>query len=361
MKDLFWMNKKVLITGHTGFKGSWLSIWLEYLGADVTGYSLKNESDESLFKSSGIEKDIKSYTGDICDFKSLKQAFEETRPEIVFHLAAQSLVIEGYNSPLSTYETNVVGTANVLECSRQSQNTTVVVNVTSDKCYENFEQLEGYSEGDRLGGFDPYSSSKACAELVASCYQNLYKDNTEHKNIKLVSVRAGNVIGGGDWSKDRLIPDIIRHIYKDSSLSIRNLGAVRPWQHVIEPLFGYMIAAKKLFNGDQIEHAYNFGPNHDGTSTVFDLIEMVNKTSDKNVTYDKEKTVFHETNYLNLNNSLAKKDLNWEPKWSIEETLGNVLDWYNAYYLGEDIKIFTVKQIQQFEKKENYDGSNDNN
>jgi len=350
MNNLFWAKKNVLITGHTGFKGSWLSIWLQYLGAAVTGYSLKNEAEESLFKCSGIEKEINSYVGDIRDRNYLQTVIDEAKPEIVFHLAAQSLVIEGYTSPLSTYETNVIGTANVLECCRQSLTVIAVVNVTSDKCYANLEQLEGYSEGDRLGGFDPYSSSKACAELVASCYQNLFEQNTRHKTIKLASVRAGNVIGGGDWSSNRLIPDIVRHLYKNERLTIRNLGAVRPWQHVIEPLFGYMVVAEKLFKEEEIAEAYNFGPNRDGTSTVIDLIEMINKVSDREVTYDRKKAVFHETNYLNLNNSLAKEDLRWGPKWNIIETLNNVLTWYEEYYSGQNMLEFSIKQIQQYEQ-----------
>lgn len=346
----FWNNKKVLITGHTGFKGSWLTLWLNKLGADVIGFSLENNADESLFKCTNIENDINSHIGDIRDFESLNKVFQETEPEIVFHLAAQSLVIEGYKSPLWTYETNVIGTANILECSRQTQNTTTVVNVTSDKCYENLELKDGYKENDRLGGFDPYSNSKACAELVASCYQNLYKDNTQHKEIKLTSVRAGNVIGGGDWSKDRLIPDIVRHLYEGNDLSIRNLGAVRPWQHVIEPLFGYMIVAKKLFLGEKIDQAYNFGPNRDGTSSVIDLIEIINNTSDKNIIFKKDTAIFHETNYLHLNNLLAKEKIGWEPKWNIQETLNKVLSWYDVYYSNGNIKDFTLKQIEQYEK-----------
>jgi len=353
MKSLFWSNKNVLVTGHTGFKGSWLSLWLQYLGANVTGYSLENELEKSLFSCSGLEENITSYIGDICNLKELQQVFEESKPDIVFHLAAQSLVIEGYKSPLSTYQTNVIGTANVLECCRESDSVIAVVNVTSDKCYENFERREGYSEGDRLGGFDPYSNSKACAELVASCYQNLYKNNTGHKDIRLASVRAGNVIGGGDWSNDRLIPDIIRHMFENKSLAIRNLGAVRPWQHVIEPLSGYMAVAEKLFNQEKISQAYNFGPNHDGTSTVLALIEMINKTSNKTVTYDTEKAVFHETGLLNLNSSLAKKELNWQPKWSILESLNNVLAWYEAFYSGQDMLKVSINQIQQFEDWKN--------
>ena len=349
----FWERKKVLITGHTGFKGSWLSIWLNNMGANVTGYSLGQERGSSMFSCSGIEAIINSYEGDICDLTKLRQIFEKIQPEIVFHLAAQSLVIEGYKSPLLTYQTNVLGTANVLECCRETDSVTAVVNVTSDKCYENFECHDGYSESDRLGGFDPYSNSKACAELVASCYQNLYKNNTVHKDIKLTSVRAGNVIGGGDWSNDRLIPDIIRHMYEGKSLFIRNLGAVRPWQHVIEPLSGYMAVAEKLFNKEKISQAYNFGPENDGTSTVLALIEMINKTSNKTVIYDRKKAVLHETDFLNLNSALAKKELNWHPKWSITTTLNNVLAWYEAFYSGQDMLEFSISQIQEFEGSKN--------
>lgn len=348
MKNLFWVKKNVLITGHTGFKGSWLSNWLHYLGANVTGYSLESESKESLFKCSGIGENIKSCFGDIRNRNKMQEVFDDSMPEIVFHLAAQSLVIEGYKSPLSTYETNVIGTANVLECCRQTGSVSAVVNVTSDKCYENFEQREGYSEGDRLGGFDPYSSSKACAELVASCYQNLY-NSTEYKDIRLASVRSGNVIGGGDWSCNRLVPDIIRHIHKNETLNIRNPESVRPWQHVIEPLFGYMIVAEKLFNGENIAEAYNFGPNRVGSSTVFDLIKMINEISNKKVTYNYQKAAFHETDYLHLNNALAREDLNWCPKWNVLETINNVLVWYEAFYSGQDMKEFTISQIQQFE------------
>ena len=350
MKNLFWSNKNVLITGHTGFKGSWLSIGLEYLGANVTGYSLTNDAESSLFKCSRIGEDIHSYFGDILNRERLREIFEESRPEIVFHLAAQSLVTEGYKSPLTTYETNVVGTANVLEFARQSDSVVAVVNVTSDKCYQNFEQSKGYREGDRLGGYDPYSSSKACAELVSSCYQNLYKNNTDHKDIRLASVRAGNVIGGGDWNCDRLIPDIIRHIYENKSLGIRNLGAVRPWQHVIEPLSGYMRVAEKLFNKENLAEAWNFGANREGCSTVLDLIKMINTKSGNRINYDIQNAIVHETTYLYLDNSMAKEQLNWSPKWNLSDTIDNVLTWYEGFYSGQDMRKLTLDQIKEFEK-----------
>jgi len=283
-----WKNKKVLITGHTGFKGGWLSLILNQKGAKVIGLALKPGTKPSFYQSVGLDKKVTSILGDIRDLKTVKQVVKKYKPEIVFHLAAQPLVRKSYQNPIETYETNVIGTANVLEAVRSEKSVKVVVCITTDKCYENNEWVWPYREKDRLGGYDPYSSSKACAELIISSYRNSFFKTSKGYSVQVSSTRAGNVIGGGDWSEDRLIPDVIRSVFENKNLEIRNPDSVRPWQHVLDPLFGYITLAEKLWTkGPEFAEAFNFGPENDEVVPVKDVLAELNKSLDKKFTIKK--------------------------------------------------------------------------
>jgi len=345
----FWENKKVLITGHTGFKGSWLSLWLQKIGANVVGFSLDVPSDPNLFTLAGVDKNMLSLKGDVRDFDSLKGVLIEHRPEIIFHMAAQSLVRHSYDEPVETYATNVMGTVNLLESARITETGRAIVNVTSDKCYENKEWHRGYREDDALGGFDPYSNSKACSELVTSAFRNSFY-NKDKYTCGLASARAGNVIGGGDWANDRLIPDIIRSLISDSDFTVRYPHALRPWQHVLEPLHGYLRLAESLYlSPTKYDEAWNFGPETDDVKPVGWILDSVQQLWNKNIVSKNQSTQkLHEASLLMLDSSKAKKILDWKPRWNLEKALIKTVDWYRAYEQGEDMYQKTHTQIDEY-------------
>ncbi len=346
----FWKNKKVLITGHTGFKGSWLALWLQQLGAEVIGFSLNPPTTPNLFTLAHVPKNMISLTGDVRDFDTLKTVFAEHQPEIVFHMAAQSLVRHSYEDPRETYATNIMGTVNVFEAIRITKTTKAVVNVTSDKCYENKESLVGYREEDSLGGYDPYSNSKACAELITSAFRNSYYKTTEHL-CGLASARAGNVIGGGDWAKDRLIPDIVRSVLSESEFTVRYPHALRPWQHVLEPLCGYLQLARLLFLlPNNYAQSWNFGPEEQDIKSVDWIIHRVKQLWDSKLCIQYiASPPLHETSLLKLDSSKAKRSLNWKPIWNLENALLNTVAWYRAYEKGEDMRKMTLRQIEEYQ------------
>jgi CDP-glucose 4,6-dehydratase len=349
----FWNNKKVFITGHTGFKGTWLALWLHKLGADVTGYSLLPSTDPSLYELAHLEGVVKSVKGDIRDLELLKKTLDEARPEIIFHMAAQPLVRESYRNPIETYSTNVMGTLNLLEAARISGKVNVIVNITTDKCYENKEWYWAYRENEPLGGYDPYSSSKACSELITSAYRNSYFNQStyDRHGTALASARAGNVIGGGDWSADRLIPDCIRSLINNKQIIIRNPESIRPWQHVLEPLGGYISLAQRLFEkGPDFAEAWNFGPSENDAKPVKWIVERLCEHWENNVGFMIDKSEQpHEASYLKLDSSKAKLKLGWSSKWDLETALVKVIKWNQAYKEGADIKDVCFKQIQEYE------------
>jgi len=344
----FYRGKKVFLTGHTGFKGAWLSLWLTKMGAKVCGFSLAAEK-ESLFEVLNLSAELeKSVIGDIRDVDAIEKAVKDFQPEIIIHMAAQALVRSSYFNPRETYETNVIGTLNVFEAARKSGSVKTITNITTDKCYENKEIDYAYKEEDPMGGYDPYSSSKACAEILTSSYRRSF---FQKEKIHLASVRAGNVIGGGDFSTDRIIPDIFRSIRDGKKVSLRSPNSIRPWQHVLEPLSGYLMLTKNLYEkGDNFAKAYNFGPNSDAEKNV----ETLTKTFIEKIgigAYEINANAdLHEAGILKLNNSLAKKELNWQPKLSFEEAISWTAQWYKNYLEKKsDIKKFTINQIQNFE------------
>ncbi|MEK7989613.1 MAG: CDP-glucose 4,6-dehydratase [Thiotrichaceae bacterium] len=326
----FWQDKKVLVTGHTGFKGSWLSLWLRLLKADVTGYSLAPLTHPNLFEAAHIEREIKSLIGDIRDFNHLQSAVLKARPQIIFHLAAQPLVRASYANPLETYSSNVMGTAHILEAARQCKSVKAVVIVTTDKCYENREWVWGYRENDPMGGDDPYSSSKGCAELVTQAYQRSYFNSN---SVGIASARAGNVIGGGDWAEDRLIPDFIKSLAAKQKIVLRNPLATRPWQHVLEPLGGYLQLAEKLWDEPaKYTGAWNFGPEESDVRSVQWVVEYMAHLWDEALPWELDKQAQpHEAQLLKLDCSKAHFHLNWKPKWSLETALQQTVDWYQAF------------------------------
>lgn len=340
-------GKKVLITGHTGFKGSWLSLWLKKLGAEVIGYSLDVPTDPSIFKICSLDERIISIIGDIRDEERLKQAFKKYKPDIVFHLAAQPIVRLSYKEPKATYETNVMGTVNVLEASKGTDSVKAVVVITTDKCYENKEWVYGYRETDPMGGYDPYSSSKGCVELVVSAYRNSFYNE---KNIGLSSTRAGNVIGGGDWAEDRLIPDFVKAVSDDKSIIIRNPLATRPWQHVLEPLSGYLcLGASMLQDNKKYNSGWNFGPEDSDVLNVEQVLKLAIKSWGKgSIKVDKSQQP-HEANLLKLDISKAKTYLKWYPVYDVNKAVDATIQWYKAYCENEDMYKYTLKQIEEYE------------
>lgn len=340
LNQSFWENKKVLVTGHTGFKGSWLSLCLLELGAQVIGYSLKPSTTPNLFTLLSLENFLTSIIADIRDLKTLSDVCEEYQPNILIHMAAQPLVRYSYKHPLETYQTNVLGTVNLLECFRRSKKGTVCINVTTDKCYENLEQSSGYTEEDRLGGYDPYSSSKACSELIAAAY-------TKSFSIPISTARAGNVIGGGDWSEDRLIPDFIKSITSKKPFIVRSPHSIRPWQHVLEPLSGYLLLAEKLWNDPKsYSGAWNFGPNNDSFQTVETIVKKLITFLPKEVQWGAScQTALHETSCLKLNSSKANEWLGWRSKMNLDEALEKTARWYQAYLNDENLIQLTKDQI----------------
>lgn len=358
MKE-FWKDKKILVTGHTGFKGSWLSLWLNALGAKIIGYSLPPPTKPSLFEIANIEKHMISIIGDIRDLAHITDIFRKCQPEIIFHMAAQSLVRYSYDHPIDTYSTNILGTANVLEAIRKSECVKAAVIITSDKCYENNEWVWGYREKDALGGHDPYSSSKGCAELITQAYRRSYfsKSSVNTDTTSIATARAGNVIGGGDWAVDRLIPDIMRSLLNNSNPLIRNPNAIRPWQHVLEPLHGYLMLAECLWkHGADFADAWNFGPNGEDTQPVYWIANYLTKFWGENamrkpISTQKEQVanILHEANYLKLDSSKAKSRLEWKPKLTLKTALEWTADWYQQYKLKNDMKDFTQKQISNYQ------------
>lgn len=342
-------NKKVLITGHTGFKGSWLSLWLSTMGGDVLGYSLEPNTKPSLYETLDLNSKIKSVYGDIRNKEYLNKIFEEFQPEIVFHLAAQPIVRLSYQEPIMTYETNVLGTLNVLEAARKSNSVRAFVNVTSDKCYENQETDYGYQETDPMGGYDMYSSSKGCAEILTTSYRKSFLQNG--KPFALASARAGNVIGGGDWAQDRLIPDCVRFLSQNKAITIRNPIATRPWQHVLEPLSGYLLLGQKLLeNGEKYSEGFNFGPRDDSVLTVKEVVEKTIQNWGSGEIIVEKTDNLHEANLLKLNIEKVQKTLNWEPTYSADEAIKLTIDWYKRFYSGEKMEDFTTEQIKNYTK-----------
>jgi len=352
----FWKGRRVLLTGHTGFKGSWLSLWLQSMGAQVTGYALDAPTNPSLFEVAEVAKGMTSIVGDIRDLEHMRKVFGDCKPEIVIHMAAQALVRYSYVEPVETYSTNVMGTVNLLEAARSTKSVKAVVNVTSDKCYENREWVWGYRENEAMGGFDPYSSSKGCAELVSAAYRNSYfhPDKYQTHGVALASGRAGNVIGGGDWAEDRLIPDIVRAIAQGKPVNIRNPHAIRPWQHVLEPLSGYLVLAQKLFEeGTSYAEGWNFGPNDEDAKPVEWIVDKLTRTWGEGASWVLDGGNHpHEAHYLKLDCSKAKTRLDWHPRWHLEDALGAIIEWQRAYRDGKDMHELTLRQINAYNNRE---------
>lgn len=349
MEQLFdgiYKDKNVLVTGHTGFKGSWLSIWLNEMGANVIGYALDPYTEQDNFVVTNLNDRMTDIRGEIRDYDKLLKTFKEEKPEIVFHLAAQPLVRLSYKEPRETYEVNVMGTVNVLEAVLQSESVKTVIIITSDKCYENNEWIWGYRENDPMGGYDPYSSSKGCVELVTSAYTKSFFSN-EDSDVAVASVRAGNVIGGGDWAEDRLITDCISYLKKDKAIEIRSPEAIRPWQHVLEPLRGYLLLASKLYQKpDKYTGAWNFGPDEASIVTVGELVnKLVNRWGSGEWIDTSNNNEPHEAKILKLDISKARHHLNWEPKLKFDQTIDLVVDWYQNENVNYD---FDVEQIKQY-------------
>ena len=355
MNAEFWRGKRVLLTGHTGFKGSWLSLWLQSMGAQVVGYALAPPTEPSLFEVAGVGAGMTSVIGDIRDLEHLRAVFAEHKPEIVIHMAAQPLVRYSYAEPVETYSTNVMGTVNLLEAVRGTPGVKAVVNVTTDKCYENREWAWGYRENEAMGGYDPYSSSKGCAELVTAAYRNSFFNsatfNVKHSTA-IASARAGNVIGGGDWAEDRLIPDIMRAITQGRSVTIRNPHAIRPWQHVLEPLSGYLKLAQKLYEeGAAYAEGWNFGPNDEDAKPVQWIVEQLTQSWGEGASWLLDGGEHpHEAHYLKLDCSKAKSRLDWHPRWHLDEALKRIVDWQKQYLYGRDMRAVTIEQIDLYLK-----------
>lgn len=346
----FWSGKKVLITGHTGFKGSWLSLWLQQLDATVIGYALAPPTQPSLFDLANVAQGMTSIIGDVRDYAAVKSAMAEHAPEIVMHMAAQPLVRHSYDHPVETYATNIMGSVHVLEAARQTQSVKVIINVTSDKCYQNSEWDWGYRESDTLGGHDPYSSSKACAELVTAAYRSSYFNNAGH-GAALASVRAGNVIGGGDWAPDRLVPDVMNALMQRLTPVIRSQAAVRPWQHVLEPLHGYLMLAERLWeDGPRFAGAWNFGPDAEDARPVVWIVRKLAMLWGSTCRYTTETAVQPiETHSLYLDSSKARKRLEWAPQLTLTTALEWVVEWYRAYVRKNDMRAVTTTQILRYQ------------
>ena len=376
MFNNIYKGKKVLVTGHTGFKGSWLTLWLNKLGAKVCGYSLEPNTEPSMFKELNLVDFCENHFGNILDAEKLNKVFEEFQPEIVFHLAAQPIVRLSYKEPVLTYQTNVMGTLNVLEaarnCKLQNLNGTgedisslddekrtpsvkAFVNITTDKCYENREIARGYTEDEPMGGYDMYSSSKGCVEIMSSSYRRSFLQ--EDGTYAMATARAGNVIGGGDWAEDRLIPDCVRNINGNKLVEIRNPIAVRPWQHVLEPLSGYLLLGEKLLTeGKKYAEGFNFGPNEDSVLKVADVAQKVVENYGKGEVVVHKRDNLHEANLLMLNVDKAKRVLGWTPTLTAEDAIKNTVEWYKYFYdKSENMYDFTMKQIGEYEEKFNHE------
>lgn len=346
----FWKGKRVLLTGHTGFKGSWLSVWLQKMGAEVAGFALPPGPCESLFELASVGRLVEtSVFADIRDLEPLSDLMVRFRPEIVFHLAAQSLVRLSYSQPLETYRVNVMGTVNLLEAVRRTDGCRVVVVVTSDKCYENSEWAWGYRECDPLGGHDPYSSSKGCAELITAAYRRSFFGRGLH-TAAIATARAGNVIGGGDFSKDRLVPDLMTSLATGDPLKVRNPDAVRPWQHVLEPLSGYLLLAERLWTDPQTySQSWNFGPSQDDARSVRWLVERICALWGKEPRWEVDaRPAPHEAHVLTLDSAKARAMLGWHPRWALDTALRAVVDWYQAHERRERIHDVVLREIAAY-------------
>lgn len=347
---VFWKGKKVFLTGHTGFKGSWLSLWLASMGAKVTGYALEPNTVPNLFGVLAIDSLIeKSHISDIRNLAGLQKAMSEATPDVVIHMAAQPLVRYSYVNPVETYATNVMGTVHVLESTRTIDTVRATVVITTDKCYENKEWVWGYRENEPIGGYDPYSNSKGCAELVTSAYRQSYFSNSNSTN-KVASARAGNVIGGGDWSEDRLIPDAIKAFEANMPLMIRNPMATRPWQHVLEPLSGYLILAQALYErGSPFASGWNFGPRDEDNRSVEEVVQLMISSWGEMARWEKEGSEQpHEAHLLKLDCSKARVQLGWTPKWDLEVAMQKIIEWQKAYQANEDMQELSLAQINHY-------------
>jgi CDP-glucose 4,6-dehydratase len=351
MRSEFWKGKKVFLTGHTGFKGGWLSLWLHELGAEVHGYALAPNTTPNLFTVANVSTCLASSTiADIRDPSLLNEALQTSEADIVFHLAAQPLVRYSYESPVETYSVNVMGTVNLFEAIRKTSSVKAVVNVTTDKCYENREWVWPYREDEAMGGYDPYSSSKGCSELVTAAYRRSFFSSS---GVSVATARAGNVIGGGDWSSDRLIPDFFRAIDANQALSVRSPGAIRPWQHVLEPLSGYLMLAQQLYSqGGEFAEPWNFGPSDEDARNVEWIVEQLVASVPGAIWQRDEKPQPHEANYLKLDSSKARTYLDWQPRWNLKAALDSIISWHESWHQGKNMHDFTLSQIAKYEQSE---------
>lgn len=351
----FWKGRRVFLTGHTGFKGSWLSLWLNKLGADVSGYALAPPTEPCLYNICKVDNLLSSVIADIRDGETLTKAMLASKPEIIIHMAAQPLVRDSYKDPVETYSTNIMGTVNLLEAVRHCKSVRAVLNVTTDKCYENKEWEWGYRENEPLGGYDPYSSSKACSELVTAAYRNSFFNVSDYEShgVAIASARAGNVIGGGDWAKDRLIPDCINALLKSEKVLIRNPYAIRPWQHVLEPLGGYLLLAQRLYEkGPEYAEAFNFGPNESDAMPVEWIVKRICHNWGDGASYVVESGDHpHEANYLKLDCSKAKSKLGWAPQWDLEKSLEKIIEWVRVYQKKSEMRDVCLSQIEEYSKE----------
>lgn len=343
----FWQGKRVLLTGHTGFKGSWLSLWLQSMNATLRGVALPPPTEPALFEVARVAEGMEHRIADIRDFAEVRAQFAEFRPEIVIHMAAQPLVRLSYRQPIETYATNVMGTLHVLEAARQAGSVKAIVNITTDKCYENREWVWGYREDEPMGGHDPYSNSKGCAELVSSAYR---KSFLKEAGIAMATARAGNVIGGGDWALDRLLPDILRALQEKHAVPIRNPHAIRPWQHVLEPLSGYLLLAERLYSqGQTYAEGWNFGPQDEDARPVQWIVENLCESWGDSASWSLQPGNHpHEANFLKLDISKARQRLQWAPRWSLQTALTRITEWHRAWLQGQDMQAVCLQQISQY-------------
>jgi CDP-glucose 4,6-dehydratase len=352
MKPEFWRGKRVLLTGHTGFKGSWLSLWLESLGTETIGYALAPPTQPSLYDLASVKNGMKSIQGDVLDLERLRRVVREHKPEIVFHMAAQSLVRRSYDDPVGTYATNVLGTVHLLEAVRDISSVRAAIIVTTDKCYENRKDPLGHRETDRLGGDDPYASSKAAAELVTTAYRkSFFTAGKNEAKAAVASARAGNVIGGGDWAADRLIPDVMRAVLEGRELLIRYPHAVRPWQHVLDPLCGYLTLAERLWQDpEQYSESWNFGPDESEALSVSTVLERLRELWGPGISWRFDKGAHpHEAQYLKLDCTKAKAELGWQPQWNLNLALEATVQWYKAYQSRQDVRSVAEGQIRSYQ------------